>query len=285
MTGNTYQVKESIDLNTYQLQPEALKLIPKAIAVKYNLIPLEVENGTLRVAMADVHDMLAIQEMAAVSRKRIVPVLADPDQIRQAIDYNYASFSEVERQLLMAESESVPETFLALEGRPQLPDGSSAPLTAAQLDDILGDHSTHVRVVVGSRATGLYRVDEALREVTSKAGDFDIPPISGRRAFADELCGGRAGRRRVIIDDLASVQPQASACIEALDLARKHVPTAPGVTRASTIFTRGASTFTTPTLGPPSSSSSFCSITEKSMVPGSSSFRFSLHFLPEPSMA
>lgn len=144
--------------------------------------------------------------------------------------------SEVERQLLMAESESVPETFLALEGRPQLSDNSSAPLTAAQLDDILGDHSTHVRVVVGSRATGLNRVNEALREVTSRAGDFDIPSISGRRAFEEELRGGRAGRRRVIIDDLASVQPQGSACLEALDLALKHVPTAPGVTRAAVLI-------------------------------------------------
>jgi hypothetical protein len=144
--------------------------------------------------------------------------------------------SEVERQLLMAESESVPETFLALEGRPQLSDGSSAPLTAAQLDDLLGDHSTHVRVIVGSRATGLYRVDEALREVTSKAGDFDIPSISGRRAFEEELRGGRAGRRRVIIDDLASVRPQASACLEALDLALTQVPTAPGVTRAAVLI-------------------------------------------------
>ena len=144
--------------------------------------------------------------------------------------------SEVERQLLMAESESVPETFLALESRPQLSDGSSAPLTAAQLDDILGDHSTHVRVVVGSRATGLYRVDEALREVTSKAGDFDIPLISGRRAFDEELRGGRAGRRRVVIDDLASVQPQASACLEALGLARNIVPTAAGVTRAAVLI-------------------------------------------------
>jgi hypothetical protein len=144
--------------------------------------------------------------------------------------------SEVERQLLMAESEAVPETFLALEGRPQLSDNSSAPLTAAQLDDILGDHSTHVRVVVGSRATGLYRVDEALREVTGKAGDFDIPTINGRRAFEEELRGGQAGRRRVIIDDLASVQPQASACLEALDLALTHVPTAPGVTRAAVLI-------------------------------------------------
>lgn len=144
--------------------------------------------------------------------------------------------SEVERQLLMAESESVPETFLALEGRPQLSDGSSAPLTAAQLDDILGDHSTQVRVVVGSHATGLYCVDETLREVTSKAGDFDIPPISGRRAFEEELRGGQAGRRRVIIDDLASVRPQASACPEALALALKHIPTAPGVTRAAVLI-------------------------------------------------
>ncbi|VVJ18350.1 Uncharacterised protein [Amycolatopsis camponoti] len=72
--------------------------------------------------------------------------------------------------------------------------------------------------------------------VTGKAGDFDIPTINGRRAFEEELRGGQAGRRRVIIDDLASVQPQASACLEALELALTHAPTAPGVTRAAVLI-------------------------------------------------
>ena len=143
--------------------------------------------------------------------------------------------ADVERQLLQAAYESVPDTFLALESRPTLVDNVSAPLTAAQLDDILGNHSTHTRVVLGSRATGLERVAQTLKQITEQAGDFDIPPITGRRVFEEELRGGLPGRRRVVIDDLATVGPQQQACVDALELALGKVPTAPGVTRAAVL--------------------------------------------------
>lgn len=143
--------------------------------------------------------------------------------------------ADVERQLLQAAYESVPDMFLALESRATLPDGSTAPLTAAQLDDILGDHSTHTRVVIGSRATGLDQVTATLRHITSQAGDFDIPPITSRRMFEEELTAGKPGRRRVIIDDLATLKPQPAACLEALDVAQYQVPSAPGLTRAAVI--------------------------------------------------
>jgi len=90
-----------VDLNNTPLQPEAMQLIPVSIATKYNLFPLEVNNGTLTVAMSDIYNMQAIQEMAAVSKKRIVPLTADPEQIRQAVEYRYKSksYGEVEKQL------------------------------------------------------------------------------------------------------------------------------------------------------------------------------------------
>jgi len=92
------KVEEQVDLNTYPLQPEAFRAITKTMATKYNLMPLSLEKDTLTVAMADVNNMQAIQEMADVSKKRIVPLPADPDQIRQAIDYNYKLFAETDKQ-------------------------------------------------------------------------------------------------------------------------------------------------------------------------------------------
>jgi len=90
-----------VDLTTYQLKPEVIRLIPPSIAVKYNLIPLSIENDVLQVAMTDVANMQAIQEMAAVSKKRIVPLTAEPDKIRQAVEFHYKSksYGEVEKQL------------------------------------------------------------------------------------------------------------------------------------------------------------------------------------------
>ena len=99
MAFNNNQSKELIDLNTYAIQPEALRLIPVSIATKNIVIPLAIDEGTLLVAMADIKNIQAIQEMAAVSKKRIIPVPAEANQIHQAIDYNYKSYDEIEKQL------------------------------------------------------------------------------------------------------------------------------------------------------------------------------------------
>jgi len=101
MVDSIYEVAKKVDLNNYPLQLEALRFIPMSIAVKHNVMPLSVNDGTLTVAMADVYNMQALQEVEAVSKKRIVPLSADPDQIRKTIDYNYKakSYGEVEKQL------------------------------------------------------------------------------------------------------------------------------------------------------------------------------------------
>ena len=80
--------------------PEALRLIPESLARKCNAVPLGVEDGTLRVAMANPGDVLAIEALAARTKKRIEPVPAEPVDIKEAIDFNY-------RQLLLIPTESV----------------------------------------------------------------------------------------------------------------------------------------------------------------------------------
>ena len=46
----------------------------------------------------DVYNMQAIQEVAEVSKKRIVPLSADLEQIRQTIDRNYKLYGDVEKK-------------------------------------------------------------------------------------------------------------------------------------------------------------------------------------------
>jgi general secretion pathway protein E len=78
--------------------PEALDLIPEHLARKYNAVPLAVEDNTLRVAMADPDDILAIEALAAKTKKRIEPVPATAVDIREAIDFNYKAFGEIAKQ-------------------------------------------------------------------------------------------------------------------------------------------------------------------------------------------
>ena len=49
-----------INLSTYQIQPEALQMVPESVARKYNVIPLTITDGGLQVAIlrpmvSDIH--------------------------------------------------------------------------------------------------------------------------------------------------------------------------------------------------------------------------------------
>jgi general secretion pathway protein E len=80
-------------------QPEALQLIPEAVARKYNAIPLTISGKTLEVAMADPTDIFALEALAAQSRMRIKPIAASVQEVRDAIDFNYKAFGEIEKQV------------------------------------------------------------------------------------------------------------------------------------------------------------------------------------------
>ena len=67
-------------------EPEALKLIPEAMARKYNAIPLSVDGNILRVAMTNPSDILALEALASWSQMRVEPEVASAEEILEAID-------------------------------------------------------------------------------------------------------------------------------------------------------------------------------------------------------
>ena len=82
-----------------QPKPEALQLIPEVVARRYNAIPLTISGRTLEVAMADPTDIFALEALAAQSRMRIKPVAAAAPEIRDAIDFNYKGYGEIEKRV------------------------------------------------------------------------------------------------------------------------------------------------------------------------------------------
>ncbi len=79
--------------------PEALQLIPEALARQYKVIPLMVSGDRLEVAMADPGNILTIEALSARSKKRIEAVPASETDILEAIDFNYKAFGQIKEQL------------------------------------------------------------------------------------------------------------------------------------------------------------------------------------------
>ena len=81
------------------IKPEAIKLIPEVLARRYNAVPVSVSGKTLEMAMADPTDILALEAFAVQSKMRIKPVAAPTKDIRDAIDFNYKGYGEIEKQI------------------------------------------------------------------------------------------------------------------------------------------------------------------------------------------
>lgn len=146
---------------------------------------------------------------------------------------------EVEARLLRADDECELQESIVLEGRPELPEGRPAPLTNAQLDDLLGRRTNQTRVVLGTKATGVGDVTDTLRRLTSGIADWTLPPVGRPSVYRQELTGGRPRERRVVISDFVNhrdpVRPE--ACRQAVDQAETMLPAKPGVTRAVVLVT------------------------------------------------
>ncbi len=83
----------------HQLKPEVVQLIPEVMARRYNAIPVDTSGNTLQVAMADPTDIFALEAFSALSQMRIKPIAATANEVREAIDFNYKGYGEIENQL------------------------------------------------------------------------------------------------------------------------------------------------------------------------------------------
>ncbi len=81
------------------IQPELLKLIPESMSRKYTAIPLEAAGNVLHVAMANPSDIIALEALATSSQMHIVTEKANAKEIIEAIDFNYQSYEEIEKEI------------------------------------------------------------------------------------------------------------------------------------------------------------------------------------------
>ncbi|NQT83612.1 Flp pilus assembly complex ATPase component TadA [bacterium] len=76
-----------INLSLDLIDPDAAKVISPEMAQHYKIIPIVVDGGILKVAMADPLDLIAIDNVRMASGLTIEPVACGQDKILKAIDF------------------------------------------------------------------------------------------------------------------------------------------------------------------------------------------------------
>jgi type II secretory ATPase GspE/PulE/Tfp pilus assembly ATPase PilB-like protein len=98
-----------LDLKRHKVRPEALKLVPESLVRKYNILPLDIIGDCLIIAMEDTTNIGAIDDITAMSKMRIEPMMAYPDDIRKEIDRNYKVSDKIEAEIATSAPSAVEE--------------------------------------------------------------------------------------------------------------------------------------------------------------------------------
>jgi len=76
------------------IKPEVLELVPEALARKHQIIPLEINNKTLHLAMVDPTNIVAIDSLATQTHLHVEPEAINVDEIQEALDFHYGPIEE-----------------------------------------------------------------------------------------------------------------------------------------------------------------------------------------------
>lgn len=146
--------------------PDALQLISETNARKYHCVPLSLEDDVLQVAMAEPDNILVVEALEALTKKRIQPVPSTMEDIREAIDFNYQAFGEIakhfgaeKRPPVVALEKTIAETA---------DDSPVAQALNLIIEEAVKSRASDIHIEAElNRLRVRYRIDGILHEVTS----------------------------------------------------------------------------------------------------------------------
>lgn len=175
-----------VNLKKEGVRPHALKLIPESIARKYGVIPVDTTDNTIVIAMEDPRDIEAIEDLAAVTKKRVEPVISTAQDIQEMIDLNYRVGGEIEEQLSQIPARyrtvGVRETRVSAEAIAQAPVVRAIDLLIKQA---VRDRASDIHLEPQEDKLRVrYRIDGILNEVMSLPLSVHAPLLSRVKIMA-----------------------------------------------------------------------------------------------------
>ncbi len=82
---------EYIDLSTMTIPADMARILPRSIARKYTVVPVKATRSELYLAMADPLNFVAVEEVTAATKRRVIPMITTEAAAQRAIQNLYGS--------------------------------------------------------------------------------------------------------------------------------------------------------------------------------------------------
>lgn len=176
-----------IDLKRHCVAPEALSLLPEALARRHNLLPLDIIDDALAVVMEDPTDLQVVEELTTLSAMRIMPMVGVRSDVRSAIDLYYRAGSSIEKEI--AEFAPTVTSLDELDGPRRIDITAEDPVVRAVdmiLEQGVRDRASDMHVQpFRDKVLIRYRVDGLMRQFLSLPKASHQPLLSRIKVLAN----------------------------------------------------------------------------------------------------
>ena len=165
-----------VNLDVTPIDEIVAQRIPEEIARRYRAIPIEEEDGVLRVAVADPTDVFALDDLQVITRGPVIPVVADPAQLIEAANRIWTRPSMESRIDDASDLEADEPTHLLVS------DAEDAPiirLVDAMIGQATDERASDIHIEpAGDRVRIRFRVDGVLHDASSTPKNVLRPVVS-----------------------------------------------------------------------------------------------------------
>lgn len=176
---------ESVDLSITPISPQLTDLLPKNIAKRHGLVPVQLVGKDLYIAMSDPLNFVAIEDVKTATRKRVIPMIAAPDAIERTIATLYGNegaaraIEEMKREISVTAPETTTDSFKtnSIEN-----DTQSAPtirLVNSLIERAIVEHASDIHLEPYENELRVrMRIDGLLRNIMTVPKDLQSSVIS-----------------------------------------------------------------------------------------------------------
>jgi type IV pilus assembly protein PilB len=171
-----------VDLSDHKIDQSAVSLVPEAVSRRHNLIPIAFDGSRLVVAMADPANVVAIDDIRAMTKRDVRQVVATKADVLNAINRYYRLDSAAET--LVEEATAERDKEHDLEAELQSAGADDAPiikLVNLLITQAVNDRASDIHIEPEANGVRVrYRIDGVLHEVMN-------PPKAVQAGIASRL--------------------------------------------------------------------------------------------------
>ena len=179
---------EFVDLGEAQIDASAIALVPEAVARRHNCLPVGFdEDGKLIVAMADPANVVALDDIRAMTGRDVRTVVATKADVMASLNRSYRMDRTAETLVEEAAAESQDEHDLEAQlAEAGADDAPIIKLVNLLITQAVNDRASDIHVEPGERDLRVrYRVDGVLHEVMNPPKSVQSGITSRLKIMAD----------------------------------------------------------------------------------------------------